>query len=209
MKDSTSKHRETTNYIVIAYPQAISIMTLSITVGPPVLTINQGTTFMVTDFDGQIATESEQGLFSDDTRFLSYYAISANGEPWIKLSSSVLNHHMSRLHFTNPEFETIDGKIYKNDLALTLVRNICSEISEEFELANFSQKKIKFNFEIAIRCDFADIFEVRAHKFVDEDLLKQDGIKTTLNSVMTYENQDFKRTMYYKIQESDSQCSLC
>src|ERR1700722_7829569 len=110
-------------------------MTLSITVGPPVLTINQGTTFMVTDFDGQIAAESEQGLFCDDTRFINYYAISANGEPWIKLTSSVLNHHMARFHYTNPEFETVDGKIYKNDLALNLVRNIGSDISEEFELA--------------------------------------------------------------------------
>jgi len=179
-------------------------MTLSITVGPPVLTINQGTTFMVTDFDGQIAAESEQGLFSDDTRFLSYYAIAANGEQWIKLSSSSLNHHMARLHFTNPEFETIDGKIYQNDLALTLVRNICSEVSEEFELANFSQKKIKFNFEIAIRCDFADIFEVRAHKFVRRGLIETKWDKEHSKLIMTYENQDFRRTMSYKIQESGS-----
>src|ERR1700722_8993169 len=179
-------------------------MTLSITVGPPVLTINQGTTFMVTDFDGQIAAESEQGLFCDDTRFLSYYAIAANGEPWIKLSSSSLNHHMARLHFTNPEFETIDGKIYQNDLALTLVRNICSEVSEEFELANFSQKKIKFNFEIAIRCDFADIFEVRAHKFVRRGLIETKWDKEHSKLIMTYENQDFKRSMYYKIQENGS-----
>ena len=54
--------------------------TRRINVGPPVLAINQGQTFMVSDLGGEIAAESEHGVFAGDTRFLSYYAISANGE---------------------------------------------------------------------------------------------------------------------------------
>jgi len=34
---------------------------------------------MVTDLDGQIAADSELGVFADDTRFVSYYSISADG----------------------------------------------------------------------------------------------------------------------------------
>jgi N-terminal domain of (some) glycogen debranching enzymes len=47
-------------------------MPTQISVGTPLLTINEGTTFMVTDQDGQIAADSELGVFADDTRFVSY-----------------------------------------------------------------------------------------------------------------------------------------
>ena len=35
-----------------------------IRVGPPIITINQGSTFMVTDMRGEIDIASEQGLFA-------------------------------------------------------------------------------------------------------------------------------------------------
>ena len=39
-------------------------MPVQITVGPPVITIDQGSTFMVTDQRGEIDLEREQGLFA-------------------------------------------------------------------------------------------------------------------------------------------------
>ena len=58
-------------------------MPVEISVGPPTLTINQGSTFMVTDLNGEITTESEQGVFAGDTRFVSHWSISANDRPWV------------------------------------------------------------------------------------------------------------------------------
>jgi hypothetical protein len=55
-------------------------MPVEISVGPPLLSINHGTTFMVTDLGGEIQADTEQGILADDTRFVSYYAISANGD---------------------------------------------------------------------------------------------------------------------------------
>ncbi|MGH8473454.1 MAG: glycogen debranching N-terminal domain-containing protein, partial [Gammaproteobacteria bacterium] len=55
-------------------------MPIKISVGPPVLTINQGSTFMVTDLNGEIQPDSEQGVFAADTRFVSHWAIYANSE---------------------------------------------------------------------------------------------------------------------------------
>jgi hypothetical protein len=43
-------------------------MTLEVTVGPPVVTINNGHTFLVSELDGSIARASNQGLDSSDTR---------------------------------------------------------------------------------------------------------------------------------------------
>ena len=64
------------------------IMPVEVSVGPPVLTINQGSTFMVSDLSGEIAADSEQGVFAGDTRFVSSYRIFANGQPWVRLTSS-------------------------------------------------------------------------------------------------------------------------
>src|SRR5207237_10674873 len=82
-------------------PRRAADVPVEIAVGPPVLTINQGSTFMVTDPTGQILadpdgapTGAEQlGLFADDTRFLSHYAILANGQPWTRLSSAATSYY--------------------------------------------------------------------------------------------------------------------
>ena len=57
-------------------------MTVKITVGPPVLTINKGSTFMVTDHGGEITPTAAQGVFADDTRFVSSYRLWIDGQPW-------------------------------------------------------------------------------------------------------------------------------
>ncbi len=66
-------------------------MTVEIKVGQPVITINQGSTFMVTDQRGEIEPEGEQGVFAGDTRFVSFYQLYINGAPWQLLSSSAVS----------------------------------------------------------------------------------------------------------------------
>ena len=40
-------------------------MPVEIAVGPPLLSINQAATFMVTDLGGEIQADTEQGIFAD------------------------------------------------------------------------------------------------------------------------------------------------
>jgi len=101
-----------------------------ITIGPPVLTINQGATFMVTDLNGEVRIDSELGLFSNDTRFLSHYEIYANGERWPRLTSGEITYYSARVYRTNPEFETMDGVIPSGSLALLLTRSIAEGVHE-------------------------------------------------------------------------------
>jgi len=74
-------------------------MPVEVRVGPQVLTINHGSTLMITDLSGEIAARSEQGVFFRDTRFVSSYRIFANGRPWLLLQ---LRHpdSLSRTHPT-------------------------------------------------------------------------------------------------------------
>jgi hypothetical protein len=53
-------------------------MAVEVSVGPQALTINHGLTFAVTDMHGEIASGSEQGMFSNDTRFVSSYGHGAH-----------------------------------------------------------------------------------------------------------------------------------
>ncbi|HZU78067.1 MAG TPA: glycogen debranching N-terminal domain-containing protein, partial [Dehalococcoidia bacterium] len=53
-------------------------MPVEIRVGPPVLTINRGSTVMVTDQRGEIDQTQPQGVFAEDTRFLSTYSLYIN-----------------------------------------------------------------------------------------------------------------------------------
>ena len=43
------------------------------------ITINEGTSFLITDEWGDIARGSEQGLYEQDTRFLSDYHLTLDG----------------------------------------------------------------------------------------------------------------------------------
>ena len=65
-------------------------MPIEIKVGPPTLTISQGTTFMVTTRAGEISANTDQGLYAADTRFLSFYRLYINRIPLQLVNSSQL-----------------------------------------------------------------------------------------------------------------------
>jgi hypothetical protein len=97
-------------------------MPVQLNVDPPVITINQDVTFMVTDQNGEISEKSEQGVFSSDTRFISHYRILANGEPWERLTSSAVAYNRARLYFTNRRLLTEESEIPAGTLSLAILR---------------------------------------------------------------------------------------
>jgi glycogen debranching enzyme len=180
-------------------------MPVEVSVGPSVLTINHNSTFMVTNLNGEIAAESEQGVFASDTRLLSYYAISANSEPWVRLTSSATASYAARVFLTNPTIATEEGEIPAGTLALAMSRTIGEGIHEDLDVTNRGLAPVCFNLEIALRSDFADLFEVKAHRFV-----RRGRIATTWDDEhgelsTTYTNRDFYRELIYRPLNADSQ----
>lgn len=139
---------------------------MRITVGPPLLTINYGSTFMVTDLNGIINQDDFLGIFTDDTRFLSYYTCYADGSEWIRLRSTTTTYYASQIYLINPELTTEDGVIPKGSLSLTVSRTVDGGIHEDLDLTNYGLERVRFNLEIALRSDFADITEVMSNKFI-------------------------------------------
>jgi len=179
-------------------------MPIEVSVGPPVITINQGNTFMVTDQNGEIAAESELGLFAGDTRFVSYYAISANGEPWTLQTSGATNYYAARIHLTNPLLPTETGEIPGGTIGLVISRTVSEGIHEDLDVTNHNLVPIRFNLEVAIRSDFADLFEVKAHKFVRRGRVETvwDPQRNELRT--TYTNRDFYRCLVFGLVQAGS-----
>ncbi|HLJ33805.1 MAG TPA: glycogen debranching N-terminal domain-containing protein, partial [Ktedonobacteraceae bacterium] len=179
-------------------------MPIEIKVGPPDITISQGRTFMVTDQRGFINTDSDEGVYDADTRFISFYSIFINRVPWLVINSSQLAFYASRFHLTNAEINTEGGVIKADALGLTINRTVSEGIHEEFEIVNYSGEKVTFVLELAIRSDFADIFEVKSNKIVQrgQQETQWDGKKCILST--TYDNEDFHRAALYQVTSSDS-----
>src|SRR3984893_13979823 len=178
-------------------------MPVEIAVGTPLLTINHGATFMVTDLGGEIQADTEQGVFADDTRFVSYYAIFANGTPWQRLNSAATEYYAARLYLTNAVVATEDGHIPAGTLSLVISRSIGDGIHEDLDLVNHGLGPVRFNLEIALRADFADLFEVKLGPLVRRGrIVTQWHGSAELET--SYTNGDFRRGLIYRLVHSSS-----
>src|ERR1700674_4729537 len=179
-------------------------MPVEIKVGPPVLTINQGTVFMVTNERGEINGTSEQGVFAGDTRLLNHQRLYINGLPWTLLTSATVQYYAVRIELTNPALATDIGDLAAAQVGLTLRRRVDQAIHEDLDLVSFADCPVHFQLEVALRSDFADIFEVRGHQFARRGNTlslwndKRHELKTT------YTNDDFHRGLIFELVDAGS-----
>ena len=173
-------------------------MPIEINVGPPLLTINNSGTFIVTDPGGEIAADSEQGVFANDTRFISYYSISANGRSWVRRTSSAVTYYSARIYLTNAQITAIDGEVEAGTLTLVITRSVGDGVHEDLDISNFGLKAARFNLEIALRSDFADIFEVKSRRFVRRGKTETVWDKEHQELRTSYTNRDFSRSVIFR-----------
>jgi glycogen debranching enzyme len=179
-------------------------MALKIKIGPPQLAIHQGHTVLITDSDGQISWPSQKGLFYKDTRLISAWSISADGVPWELLNSGALTFFAERIFLTNAKIPTQDGEIAAHTLGLVIGRQVEGGVREDYILTNYSLKPVRFNLEIAIRSDFADLFEVKSGNFVRRGRIETEWFAAGQCLTTTYRNRDFTRGVSVKVLEASS-----
>lgn len=141
-------------------------MAIEVTVGPPQITINRGNTFVLSEPDGSVTACSDQGFYCRDTRYVSNYDLYADGEHWVLQNSGAIAYYASRAYLINPRIRTEYGEIEPSSLSLVFTRAVNDGIVEDFEIRNYGMKRARFNFEIALRTDFADIFEVKSKQII-------------------------------------------
>jgi glycogen debranching enzyme len=180
-------------------------MPVEIKVGPPILAINQGSIFMVTDERGEIDAASEHGLFGGDTRLLSHYKLFVNGVPWLLLTSATVQYNAARIELTNPFLPTDLGDLLAQQVGFTIRRQLVHALHEDLDIINYANYPVHFQLEIALRSDFADIFEVRQHQLVRRGNTQTHWSADRCELRTTYTNGDFHRGILFQVLDSGSQ----
>ncbi|MET8280947.1 glycogen debranching N-terminal domain-containing protein [Micromonospora sp. NPDC005174] len=151
--------------------------------------ILDGNTFVVCQDTGDIeATPSEPtGLFSIDTRFLSTWVLSVNGERLNSLSYDDLQYFESRF-FLVPGMAThyVDAK-----LSIIRERAVGGSFREELTILNHDEKAVDLEVRMDAASDFADLFQVK-----DEILNKKGEIYTEVEADklrLGYRRGNFRR----------------
>jgi glycogen debranching enzyme len=170
-------------------------MPFKVEVGPPQISIHQGQTVLVTDPDGQINWPSDKGLYFLDTRVISAWAIYANGEPWELLNGGAVNYDNARIYLTNKSFLTPTTTIEPRTLAMVLSRSLDRGLHEDIDITNHGMAPLRFNLEIAVRSDFADIFEVKSNRIARRGRITTDWSESSQHLRTTYTNADFVRAV--------------
>jgi glycogen debranching enzyme len=170
-------------------------MPFRVQVGPHQIAIHHGQTVLVSEPDGQINWPSERGLYFNDTRVISSWAVFANGEPWILLNGGAITHFASRIYLTNPNIPTTDGNIPARTLGLVISRMINGGVHEDFDVTNNGKQRARFQLEIAMRCDFADVFEVKSNNIVRRGRITTDWSQAKQELCTSYRNADFARAV--------------
>ena len=168
-------------------------MPLEIKVGPPQLAIHQGFTVFVSELDGSVAWPTDKGLYYNDTRLISAYAIYANGEGWDLLNSGAPVFYGCRIFLTNRAFRSEAGEVAGRTLSLVVSRVIEGGLHETHEITNFGQAVVVFNHEVSVRSDFADVFEVKAKRIVRRGRVTSTWVEEGGELSITYRNGAFLR----------------
>ena len=150
--------------------------------------ILDGNTFVVSDDRGDIEASltDPTGLFSYDTRFLSKWVLTINGQRLNALSTDDLQYFETRF-FLVPGTGTVyvDSK-----LSVIRQRAVGQGFHEDLTVLNHDEKPVDLTIRIEAASDFADLFEVK-------DALKKKGTyKTTVRNgslVLEYKRESFGR----------------
>ncbi|HUJ06757.1 MAG TPA: glycogen debranching N-terminal domain-containing protein [Streptosporangiaceae bacterium] len=121
--------------------------------------ILEGNTFVVSDERGDIEASptDSTGLFSFDTRFLSRWVLTVNGQRLNALSTDDLQYFQARF-FLVPGTGTVyvDAK-----LSVIRLREVADGFHEEIRVLNHENAPVDLKIRIDAASDFADLFEVK------------------------------------------------
>jgi hypothetical protein len=101
-----------------------------------------------------------------------------------------------------PHLLTEYGEIQASTVSLMFTRAVSDGIVEDFEIRNYGTKRARFNFEIALRTDFADIFEVKSKEVIRKGHVTTGWSLDNRELISRYEHEGFTRSLVSRVVES-------
>jgi glycogen debranching enzyme len=131
------------------------------------LVLKQNRYFLLTNPHGDVDPPGQcsLGLFHDDTRVLSHYALRLRGGPPSLLGAEVPRSYAAFIHLAIPDSEF--GGISWDPKNCVHVRRelvLSDRMIERLTLTSYFPRPITYWIELVLGVDFADIFEVRGWK---------------------------------------------
>ncbi|MEO3781503.1 glycogen debranching N-terminal domain-containing protein [Micromonospora sp. B11E3] len=155
------------------------------------VSILQGNTFVVSDEAGDIAPSSRRptGVFTFDTRFISTWVLTVDGQRMYALSTDALQYYEAR-------FYCVPGEpTHYVDAKLSVIRHRTiggSSFQEQLTVLNHMGEDAEIRVRLDIDGDFADLFEVK-----DEQIYKPGLSEVSVRDGqmrLTYERENFRRS---------------
>jgi glycogen debranching enzyme len=148
-----------------------------------------GSTFVVSDSVGDVLSDSgrEHGFFSDDTRFVSQWALRIDDTPLERLGFDQ-EQHFGAQFFLTPSVGPDTAA------ACSVMRRRCVDRVwiEEITVINHRRLPSAIRVELAIDADFADLFEAKDGVVAPREVTwRQDGAAL----VLSYERAEFQRSV--------------
>jgi glycogen debranching enzyme len=131
------------------------------------LTVLDGNSFLVADDHGDVG-EGSEGLYYNDTRYLSAWQLLLNGEPPQLLSSDTVDYYSAAVFLQNSALPGMPAG------AVSLIRNVFvgeGSLQNTLRIENHLIEPVELDLRLEFDFDFLDLFEVKAREYREEDLV--------------------------------------
>jgi glycogen debranching enzyme len=135
---------------------------------PHTLYLGEGRTVLVTDRDGFVLENTNQGLFVHETRLISrlVYRIDGRAPEPVALSNvetrSWCGYYIQLAPGTAERLDTGSGQVpsaAQDALELRLSRYVGEGLHEDVDLTNYGRRRTRFDLSLEVDADFADVLE--------------------------------------------------
>lgn len=126
-------------------------------VGAGTVTLVEGSCFCISAANGDIHSELPHGVFHEDTRILSEWSMTVNGQSLEPLAAET----------KEPYRALFIGRVPRGDgyadspLIVERLREVADGVIEEITIRNYSGNPVECSVSVGVDSDFADLFEVK------------------------------------------------
>src|SRR6185437_6963319 len=120
-------------------------------------------------------------------------------------NSGAVAYFAFRAYLINSKIVTEFGEIEAATVGMLFNRSVRGGIHEDFDIHNYGCKRARFNLELALRTDFADIFEVKSKRIVRKGNVTTQWSPETFELLTTYQHGGFNRSLRFRVSSTDSQ----
>ncbi|MGK3648271.1 amylo-alpha-1,6-glucosidase [Pseudarthrobacter enclensis] len=126
-------------------------------VGAGTVTLVEGSSFSISAANGDILPDLPHGVFHDDTRILSAWKLTVNGQPLEPLTAET----------KEPYRALFIGRVPRSDgyadspLIVERLREVAAGMVEGVTIRNYSTSPATCTVSVSVEADFADLFEVK------------------------------------------------